>query len=94
MSQSFSNNINSLNTTVTNNFTAADDRSDILAWLSPLDPKLRHQDVQDRRAENVGEWLLQTQEFKTWYAGDEGGVPDNAVLLCYGDPGVGKTYIR
>ena len=93
MSQ-FSNNINSLNTTVTNNFTVADDRSDILTWLSPLDPRLRHQDVQDRRVENVGEWLLQTEEFKTWYAGDEGGKSDNAVLLCYGDPGVGKTYIR
>jgi len=94
MSQSFNNNINSLNTTVTNNFTVADDRSEILAWLSPLDPKLRHQDVQSRRVENVGEWLLQTEEFRSWYAGSEGGECDNAVLFCYGDPGVGKTYIR
>ena len=95
MSQSFSNNINSLNTTVvTNNFTVAGDRSEILAWLSPLDPKLRHQDIQSRRVENVGEWLLQTEEFRGWYAGSEGGECDNAVLFCYGDPGVGKTYIR
>ena len=94
MSQSFSNNINSLNTTVTNNFTVADDRSEILAWLSPLDPKLRHQDIQSRRIENVGEWLLQTEEFRSWCAGSEGGECDNAVLFCYGDPGVGKTYIR
>jgi len=97
MSQSFSNNINSLNvsnTTVTNNFTVVDDRSEILAWLSPLDPKLRHQDIQSRRVENVGEWLLQTEEFRSWYAGSEGGECDNAVLFCYGDPGVGKTYIR
>ena len=94
VSQSFSNNTNSLNTTVTNNFTVADDRSEILAWLSPLDPKLRHQDIQSRRIENVGEWLLQTEEFRSWYAGSEGGECDNAVLFCYGDPGVGKTYIR
>ena len=100
MSQSFSNNINSLNTvsvsntTVTNNFTVADNRSEILAWLSPLDPKLRHQDIQSGRVENVGEWVLQTEEFRTWYAGSEGGEYDNAVLFCYGDPGVGKTYIR
>ena len=95
MSQSFSNNINSLNTTVvTNNFTLVGDRSEILAWLSPLDPKLRHQDIQSRRVENVGEWLLQTGEFKSWYAGSEGGECDNPVLFCYGDPGVGKTYIR
>ena len=94
MSQSFSNNINSLNTTVTNNFTVADARSDILTWLSPLDPKLRHQDIQSRRVENIGEWLLQTEEFRSWHASSEGGEFDNAVLFCYGDPGVGKTYIR
>ena len=84
-----------MNTTVvTNNFTVVGDRSEILAWLSPLDPKLRHQDIQSRRVENVGEWLLQTGEFKSWYAGSEGGECDNPVLFCYGDPGVGKTYIR
>src|SRR5437588_12479814 len=98
MSQLFSNNNNSLNSytavNVLNSFTIADDRSNILAWLSPLDPKLRHQDIQDRRVENVGEWVLQTEEFKSWYAGSGGGESDDAVLFCYGDPGVGKTYIR
>ena len=93
MSQLFSNNIGSLNTTNIN-FTVADDRPNILAWLSPLDPKLRHQDVRDRRVENVGEWLLNTEEFRSWYAGSEGGESGNAVLYCYGGPGVGKTYIR
>jgi len=97
MSQSFSHNINSLNTSynvsVSNNFAAADDRSNILAWLSPLDPKSRHRDIQDRRVENIGEWLLQTKEFRSWHAGGGGGESDDAVLFCYGDPGVGKTYI-
>ena len=93
MSQSFSNNINSFNP-VTNNFTTADERSQILTWLSPLEPRLRHQDVRDRRVENVGEWLLQTEEFKSWYAGSGGGESDNAVFFCYGDPGAGKTFIR
>jgi len=95
MSQSFSNNINSfLNTTVTNNFTITDERLQILTWLSPLEPNLRHQDIRDGRVENVGEWLLQTEEFRGWYGGSGGGESDNAVLFCYGDPGVGKTYIR
>ena len=94
MSQSLSNNINSLNTIINNNFTIGDDRSNILAWLSPLDPKLRHQNIQDRRVENVGEWVLQTEEFRSWRAGRGGGEPDNPVLFCYGDPGVGKTFIR
>ena len=93
MPQLFSNNIGSLNTTNIN-FTTADDRPNILAWLSPLDPKLRHQDIRDRRVENVGEWLLQTAEFKSWCAGSEEGRSQSAVLFCYGDPGVGKTYIR
>ena len=93
MSQSFSNNINSLNTNVTNNFTIVDERSQILNWLSPLEPNIRHHDVRDRRVEGVGEWLLQTNEFRSWYAGSGGGESDNAVLFCYGDPGAGKTYI-
>ena len=91
MSQSFSNNTGSFNTNI--NITVADDLPNILAWLSPLDPKLRHQDIRDRRVENVGEWLLQTNEFKSWRASSEGGESDN-VLFCYGDPGVGKTFIR
>ena len=98
MSQSFSHNINSLNnyTTVNvlNNVTAVDNRSNILAWLSPLDPKSRHQDIQDHRIENIGEWLLQTEEFRSWHAGSGGGESNDAVLFCYGDPGIGKTYIR
>ena len=93
MSQSFSNNINSFHTTVDNNFTVADDRSNILAWLSPLEPRVRHQDIQDNRVEGVREWLLLTKEYRNWCAGS-GGASDNAVLFCYGDPGVGKTYIR
>ena len=94
MSQFFSNNLNSLNTTNNViNFTVAEDRPDILTWLSPLDPRLRHQDIRDRRVKDVGEWLLQTEEFRGWYAGS-GGEADNAVLFCYGDPGVGKTFIR
>jgi len=93
MSQFFSNNTNSLNTTV-NNITIADDRSNILAWLSPLEPRLRHQDIQDSRVEHIGEWLLQTEEFRNWCAGSEGSESDSGVLFCYGNPGVGKTYIR
>jgi len=92
MSQSFSNNINSLNTTI-NTFALPEDR-DILTWLSPQDPKLRHQNIRDRRVENVGDWILKTVEFKSWHTGRGGGESDNRVLFCYGDPGVGKTFIR
>jgi len=93
MSQSFSNNINSWNRTV-NNVTVSDDRSNLLAWLSPLNPKLRHQDLRNRRVEDVGEWIFPTEEFRSWYAGSGGSESDKAVLFCYGDPGVGKTFMR
>jgi len=98
MSQSLSHNTNSFNTSytaisVSNNITVADGRSNILAWLSPLDPRSRHQDIEDRRVESIGEWLLQTEEFRSWHAGSGGGGSDSVVLFCYGDPGVGKTYI-
>jgi len=103
MSQLFSNNhgsfnsFNSLNPTYINayiNPTITDDKSNILAWLSPIDPKLCHEDIRDRRIESVGEWVLQTDEFRSWHSGSEDGKSDNAVLFCYGSPGVGKTYIR
>ena len=85
----FSNNTNSFN-----NYVVADDRSQLLAWLSPLEPRLRHQDIQDRRLDNVGEWLLQTKEFKAWHECSDEGEGGKVVLFCYGGPGVGKTHIR
>ena len=86
------NNKNSFN--VQNNYVVADDRSQLLAWLSPLEPRLRHQDIQERRVDNVGEWLIQTEEFKRWHSWSSGGRDDNAVLFYYGGPGAGKTFIR
>jgi len=89
---SLSHNTNSFN--VQNNYVVSDDRSQLLTWLSPLEPRLRHRDLQGRRIDNVGEWLLQTEEFRTWYERSEEGEGDKAVLFCYGGPGVGKTFIR
>ena len=89
----FSNNTNSFNN-VQNNYVVADDRSQLLAWLSPLEPRLRHRDIQERRVDNIGEWLLHTAEFGTWHDGSGESEGDKAVLFCYGGPGVGKTFIR
>ena len=92
-----SDNINSFNTNYTlnvSNHNTVAERADILAWLSPLNPNSRHQDIQDHRVENIGEWILRTEEFRGWYAGSAAGELGNPVLFCYGDPGVGKTHIR
>ena len=74
--------------------TVADYRPQILAWLSPLEPRIRHREIQESRVEDVGKWVLETEEFRSWYAGSGGSGSDNAVLFCYGDPWVGKTFIR
>ena len=84
-------NTNSYN--VWNNYTITDGRSQLLTWLSPLEPSLRHQDIRERRVRGVGEWLLQTEEFRSWRAGSGGDESDGAVLFGHGDPGVGKTFI-
>ena len=86
-------NINSFNNVWSSN-TVDDEKSEILAWLSPLEPKRRHQDIRIRRVNEVGDWLLQTREYRNWYGGIRGGESGGAALFCYGGPGVGKTFIR
>jgi len=77
---------------VSNNPTIADDRSSLLTWVFPLDPRLRYQDIQGSHVENVGEWFLQIEEPRSWHTGGEGRESNKAVLFSYGSPGVGKTY--
>ena len=72
MSHTNSFNTNSYNN-VWNNCNISDERSQILTWISPLEPRLRHQDFQDRRVDDVGEWLLKTEEFRSWYTGSGRG---------------------
>ena len=39
----------------------ADERSEIMAWLSPLESQIRYHDIQTRRVDKVGDWLMQTK---------------------------------
>jgi len=70
----------------------ADEKRAILEWLSPLEPRERHQAIGMGRVAGVGDWLLHTREFTQWNQSGDGTT--KSVLLCYGDPGVGKTYLR
>ena len=99
MSHHTSGNVNCFNTdnsvnNVWNNCTVADEKSEILAWLSPLESQRRHEDIRIRRIDEVGDWLLQSEEYRNWSGGIRGAKCDNPALFCYGGPGVGKTYIR
>jgi len=93
MSRAFTDNINSFNVSTNIILTTTDDEPKILAWLSPLEPQVRHQDICEHRVDSVGDWLLETKEFRGWYKGSENEGPDNVALFCYGEPGVGKSYI-
>ena len=64
----------------------------IQAWLSPLEPDIRHQDVRNRRMDGIGDWFLQRNEFESWCGSQDGS--GDPTLLCYGGQGVGKTFIR
>jgi len=76
------------------NSSVSDDRSQILTWLSPLEPRLQHRRIQERRVGDIGGWLIQREEFKRWYGLGGESEGNNSVLFCYGDPGVGKTFAR
>ena len=93
MSQAFNDIHNAFNITNSFNYTAPDDRSEILAWLSPLEPRARHRDIGAQRLDSIGAWLLETKEFRRWHnrTGDDGSI--HATLFCDGNPGAGKSYI-
>jgi len=80
---------NSNNTFIVN---PADEESELLRWLSPLESQDKHQDVRADRFDGIGDWLLHTNEFREW-RGSEAGA-GGAVLFCSGKPGVGKTHLR
>ena len=68
------------------------ERHQILQWLSPFEPQQRHQGVRTDRLDGVGNWVLETSEFRKWRDAEDGCA--RSVLFCYGNPGVGKTYIK
>ena len=84
-------NFHSGNITGSFNTYTPDEDAQIMHWLSPLEPSKRHQGVRTDRFDGVGEWLLETGEFREWRSEDGA---DKAVLFCSGSPGVGKTYLR
>jgi len=90
--QQIAGNVNSFNNTV-NFVTQIDEEGhQILRWLSPLEPQKRHQGVRTGRLDSVGNWILESSEFRKWCDAEDGS--EDRVLFCYGNPGVGKTNVR
>jgi len=88
---SFLNNVDSFNTIF--HLHPPDTRTEILTWLSPLEQRIRHREVQSCRVPDVGRWLLDTDVFRSWADVSRQDKSDSVTLFCYGDPGIGKTYI-
>jgi hypothetical protein len=66
------------------------DLSGLLGHLPPLPYRERHRDLQLRRMEGAGQWILGTSKFVLWRDGARH--QDNAIW-CNGQPGAGKTYL-
>ncbi|KAG0641862.1 hypothetical protein HOY80DRAFT_1021076, partial [Tuber brumale] len=62
-----------------------------LEWLPSLPPRERHNAFSDTRVDGVGDWLLLDETFSTWHTSE--GRMAKPVLLFYGGPGVGKTFM-
>jgi len=75
-----------------NTFYMSNEDAQVVRWLSPLEPNNRHQAVRTDRFDGIGDWILETREWREWRVSGDG--IDKAVLFCSGDPGVGKTYLR
>ena len=43
--------------------------------------------------DDIGAWLLETQEFRRWHDGGGEDGSNYATLFCHGIPGVGKSYM-
>ena len=83
---------NVLNSYNTINVGADEESSRIQAWLSPLEPEIRHRAVSRGRMDGVGDWVLRRNEFEAWLGSQN--CSGDPTLVCYGGQGVGKTFIR
>ena len=57
-----------------NTFYKFDEDAQIMLWLSLLEINSRHQAVRTSRFVGVGDWLLETSEFREWRGGQDGQI--------------------
>jgi len=61
----------------------------VMAALPTLAYDEKHRDLQVRRMDGIGSWLLSMPVFIDWLNGET----KTPTLWCYGGPGAGKTYL-
>ncbi|KAI5792255.1 hypothetical protein FPQ18DRAFT_305547 [Pyronema domesticum] len=65
----------------------------IMAWISPLEPHKRHQDIRQKRLEGTRNWFLLEPEFQKWRDSEPDDDSIGSILACSGIPGAGKSVI-
>lgn len=61
---------------------AATERTNLIAWLSPLNFWPKQADVFSKRLERTGEWFLECDEFKTWLNGTQQTLWCHGIRMC------------
>jgi hypothetical protein len=66
-----------------------------LLWISPLEPQVRHDDIQSKRIENYVGWFLESENFQQWCDGEKDGERSTIMgyLLLWAVTEDGKTFI-
>ncbi|KAL7937028.1 ankyrin repeat-containing domain protein [Trichoderma chlorosporum] len=59
----------------------------LLNWITPVEYGPQQSDYMRERQAGTGQWLLDSEEYKTWLS------TDNQTLFCPGIPGAGKTIL-
>lgn len=72
------------------NHHAAEEREEILDWISTVKHEQKHHDIRLPRVQGAGEWFLELNEFKCWR---EETLSASNVLLCQGIQGSGKSVL-
>ena len=55
------------------------ERECFLDWISTFDFEKVHDSIYAKKHEGTGDWLIQTEEFRTWFSSSK-----SSLLWCYG----------
>ena len=55
------------------------ERESFLDWISTFDFEKVHDSIYAKKHEGTGDWLIQTEEFRTWFSSSK-----SSLLWCYG----------
>ncbi|KAJ5657785.1 uncharacterized protein N7484_001434 [Penicillium longicatenatum] len=64
------------------------ERIRLLEWISPIQFGAHHDEFNEKRTPETGEWLVEHDDFTTWREKDS-----SVLFWLQGDPGSGKTYL-